>query len=86
MKLRHGPRLISGRITPLSPTADGKTRLRVQMDESDRGIAPGQFAVFYDDELCLGGAMIDESGGRLRAYLIEGLGGFYSVIRRIFAL
>ncbi len=63
MKLRHGPRLISGRIAPLSPAADGKTRLRVQMDESDRGIAPGQFAVFYDDELCLGGAMIDEFGG-----------------------
>ncbi len=59
MKLRHGPKLISGRIESLTPTEDGMKRLGVYMDESDSGVAPGQFAVFYDGTQCLGGAMIE---------------------------
>ncbi len=54
LKLRHGPRLNSCRIKWLS--AD---RLEVTMDEGDKGIAPGQFAVFYEDDICLGGARIE---------------------------
>ncbi len=37
-----------------------KDLLRVKMSDSDSGIAPGQFAVFYDDEVCLGGGIILE--------------------------
>jgi tRNA-specific 2-thiouridylase len=31
---------------------------RVRLEEGDRGIAPGQFAVFYEGEVCLGSAVI----------------------------
>ncbi|WP_018525805.1 tRNA 2-thiouridine(34) synthase MnmA [Alkalispirochaeta alkalica] len=52
LKLRHGPDLIPCR---LEPSARG---FRVTMDRADRGVAPGQFAVFYDPPECLGSAMI----------------------------
>jgi tRNA-specific 2-thiouridylase len=39
------------------PITDG--RLLVNFEEAQRAVAPGQFAVFYDGERCLGGAVID---------------------------
>ncbi|MGI9238749.1 MAG: tRNA 2-thiouridine(34) synthase MnmA [Woeseiaceae bacterium] len=42
-------------------TAVDATRLDVHFDAQQKAIAPGQFVVFYNDERCLGGAVIDES-------------------------
>lgn len=55
VKLRHGPALIPA---ALSWTGDDEIRLR--LDRSDRGVAPGQFAVIYDGEVCLGSGTIVE--------------------------
>ena len=56
VKIRHGPALI-----PSSIRAVGKGQIQVTMDLPDRGVAPGQFAVFYEDDICLGcGRITDE--------------------------
>jgi len=39
----------------------GEGRLLVAFDEEQRAVAPGQFAVFYDGDRCLGGAVIDKA-------------------------
>ena len=46
-------------VRPGARTGEG-ARLEVKMDEPDRGVAAGQFAVFYDGDVCLGGGMIAE--------------------------
>ena len=43
-------------------TDEGSDRLRVRFEERQRAVAPGQFVVFYDESLCLGGGVIDELG------------------------
>lgn len=53
-KLRHGPDLVACRV---EATRDGR-RLAVHLALGDAGIAPGQFAVFYSGEECLGAGMI----------------------------
>lgn len=42
IKLRHGPAIIPGELTLL-----GGGRGKVHLSRGDRGIAPGQFAIFY---------------------------------------
>lgn len=55
-KVRHGPRLTSCNIA-----FRRDHRLEVTLAEEDPGIAPGQYCVFYDGEVCLGGGIIQES-------------------------
>lgn len=61
LKLRHGPKMISCSLRKAGD-ASGE-RLAVRMEEGDRGLAPGQFAVFYENDECLGGAMIESYVG-----------------------
>ncbi len=53
VKIRHGQRFFNCTLNFL----DDKTA-EVNLDEPDQGIAPGQFAVFYDGNVCLGGSVI----------------------------
>jgi tRNA-specific 2-thiouridylase len=51
----------------ISQQADG--RMSVIFGERQRAVAPGQFAVFYDGDRCLGGAIIDQAYSRQAALL-----------------
>ncbi len=54
IKVRHGEPYNKATITMLE-----KDRALVQLAEPDQGLAPGQFTVFYQDDTCLGSAIID---------------------------
>jgi tRNA (5-methylaminomethyl-2-thiouridylate)-methyltransferase len=53
VKIRHGANFFNCNLE-----LNGNETGKVFLDGSDKGIAPGQFAVFYDDEVCLGGGVI----------------------------
>jgi tRNA (5-methylaminomethyl-2-thiouridylate)-methyltransferase len=55
VKVRHGEQIYQCHFTPL---AEG--RAHVTINGNDQGLAPGQFAVVYDGEVCLGCAVISE--------------------------
>jgi tRNA-specific 2-thiouridylase len=55
VKLRHGPRLHRASARWLDSDSIG-----LELEEADRGIAPGQFAVLYHDDICLGSGTIEE--------------------------
>ena len=52
-KLRHGPRITEGQLE-----RDEGGNYLCRLNEPDRGVADGQFTVIYDQNHCLGGAMI----------------------------
>jgi len=54
VKLRHGEQMYDCKINFKGETAE------ITLDRDDQGIAPGQFAVFYDDDICLGSASIKD--------------------------
>ena len=53
VKIRHGAHFYNCTIDWI----DEET-LKIKLEKSDKGIAPGQFAVFYDGDFCLGGGVI----------------------------
>ncbi len=53
IKIRHGVNFYNCKLE-----FSGKDQALVTLNRPDKGIAPGQFAVFYDDEVCLGGGVI----------------------------
>ncbi len=65
LKIRHGPALIGCTVENPDggPVAEAQ-QLTVTMDEADQGVAPGQFAVFYDPPYCLGAGKIVAEASR----------------------
>ena len=53
VKIRHGAHKYECKIAWIDDST-----MNVKLNKPDRGIAPGQFAVFYDEDICLGGGVI----------------------------
>jgi tRNA-specific 2-thiouridylase len=61
VKIRHRQ---SDQRALVTSCSDGTAQ--VEFDEPQRAVTPGQFAVFYDDDLCLGGGIIAAAQPALR--------------------
>ena len=55
VKLRHGP---EKRFCNVYPVKTSPNSIRVVLRGNDQGIASGQYAAFYRDNLCLGSGVI----------------------------
>jgi tRNA-specific 2-thiouridylase len=53
VKIRHGAKRYEAVVEYLMDK-----NVKVRLKEKDPGVAEGQFAVFYDDDICLGGGVI----------------------------
>ena len=57
-KIRYRARAVDCTLYPLGPNLSANGAVEVRFDEALRDITPGQGAVFYDGDLCLGGGII----------------------------
>ncbi len=55
VKVRHGEKMYEATLQLSDPQTGVMT-----IDDNDQGLAPGQFAVFYDADMCLGSGVITE--------------------------
>ena len=58
-KVRHGPVLYSCNVSFIG---SDQTAVAVKLDCSDQGLAAGQYAVFYQGNMCLGSGVIQTTG------------------------
>lgn len=58
-KTRHGPTIYQCCVSFIT---DDQTALAVKLDGNDQGLASGQYAVFYQGEVCLGSGVIQTAG------------------------
>ncbi|MCC6622166.1 MAG: tRNA 2-thiouridine(34) synthase MnmA [Deltaproteobacteria bacterium] len=58
LKLRHGPARLACRVEAPDEDDGHVARLRVRLAEPEPGVAPGQFVVLYDGDVCLGSGVI----------------------------
>ena len=54
VKIRHGVRTTTCRLEDL-----GQSRMQIHLETADGGIAPGQYAVIYRGETCIGSGVIE---------------------------
>ncbi len=57
IKLRHAPEYHQAQIEKLQ--IGGRKQIQVQLEEADIGLASGQYAAFYRDNVCLGGGQME---------------------------
>ena len=58
VKIRHGAKTTKCHIIS---NLGGSNRITLELTEADGGIAPGQYAIVYDGNKCLGGGVIEHS-------------------------
>ena len=55
VKIRYNSQAVEGRLSCLD-----ESHIRIDFAEAQKSVTPGQSAVFYKDDVVLGGAIIDQ--------------------------